>query len=83
MVAEARRARLRERGIVSAAARRFIAALEPWYNWGTASVERMQGMHLVDGYSVAMAEGEVRFFEIQWLGVHLEIQLGRTPKAVR
>lgn len=62
---------------------RIIAAIEPWYNWGTVSVERMEGMRVVDGILQAEAEGDVRFFEIQWFGVHLQVQLGRTPKAVR
>lgn len=83
MVAEVKRARLRERGSVSGAARRFVAAIEPWYNWGIICVERMEGMHVSDGHLVTLAEGEVPFFELQWFGIHLQIQLGRTPKAVR
>lgn len=54
--------------------RRLLALVEPWYNWGKVAVERME---TVDGlYS---DEGDVRFFEVQWLGLHLGFQLGRTP----
>lgn len=63
--------------------RRVLKAIEPWYNWGTLSVERMQGMRLVDGAITPEADGDVAFFELQWFGLHLEIQIGRTPKAVR
>ena len=64
----------------SPAWRRFIAAIEPWYNWGEIYVERMQAMHLgSDGFPQAIGEGPVRFFELQWFGVHLQLQLGRTP----
>ncbi|MEH3122004.1 MAG: hypothetical protein PGN16_08500 [Sphingomonas phyllosphaerae] len=85
MAAEAQRAPLvRERTSFAAALRRFITAVEPWYNWGEISVERMQKLRLDDGGRVCSGgEGEVRFFEIQWLGVHFAVQVGRTPKAVR
>lgn len=61
--------------------RRFIKAIEPWYNWGSINVERMDEL---DETGVAGSEGEVAFFELQWLGVHLQINIGRLPKkAVR
>ena len=61
---------------------RLIAAIEPWYNWGEIHVERMQGMRLgSDGYHQAIGEGPVRYFELQWFGVHLQLQVGRTPPA--
>jgi len=63
---------------------RFIAAIEPWYNWGEIYVERMEGMHAgSDGFPQSIGEGPVRFFEVQWFGAHLAFQLGRTPKAVQ
>lgn len=61
------------------ALRRFIKAIEPWYDWGTIYVERMD-----EAADPAGGEGEVPFFQIQWFGIHLGIQIGRTPKkAVR
>lgn len=62
---------------------RFIAAIEPWYNWGTIWVERMEGMHMDGERLVGNGDGSVRFFELQWFGVHVQVQLGRTPKAGR
>lgn len=64
--------------------RRLIASIEPWYNWGEVHIERMQEVRLGDGGHVeAGGEGPVRYVEVQWLGVHLAIQFGCTPKAVR
>ena len=66
------------------ALRRFVAAIEPWYNWGEVYVERMQELRLGDGVHIgAGGEGPVRFVEVQWFGIHLALQFGRTPKAVR
>ena len=63
---------------------RIINAIEPGDNWGVIHVERMQELRLDDGGTVEVGgEGPVRFFEIQWFGVHLQVQIGRTPKAVR
>lgn len=62
---------------------RIITAIEPWYNWGTVSIERMAGMRIVDGIVQSDAEGYARFLTLQWFGVHLEVQIGRLPKAVR
>lgn len=77
------RARLRDREIVSAA-RRLIAAIEPWYDWGTIYIERMQELRFGDGGHIeAGGEGTAGYFQLQWFGIHLQIQLGRTPKAVR
>lgn len=82
MVANAKRASLRDRRIASAA-RHFIAAIEPWYDWGTIYIERMQELRFGDaGHIEAGGEGTAGYFQIQWLGVHLQVQLGRTPKAV-
>jgi hypothetical protein len=69
------------RTAIGTVVRRFLAALEPWYNWGKVSVERMEGVHIGDdGYLCPTAEGDVRFFELQWLGLHVAFQIGRTPK---
>ena len=66
------------------ALRRVVTAIEPWYNWGEIHVERMQELRLADGSHVqAGGEGPVRFVEVQWFGIHLALQFGRTPKAVR
>jgi len=58
---------------------RIARAVEPWYNWGSVNVERMDQID-ADGFG---GEGEVRFFDLQWFGIHIGIQFGRTPKAVR
>jgi hypothetical protein len=50
--------------------RRFIKAVEPWYDWGTTYIERIE----------APGEGPGRFFTIQWLGLSLTVFYGRTPK---
>lgn len=57
--------------------------LEPWYNWGTIDIERMEGIFLDGEHVLAGGEGPVRYLEIQWIGLHFQVQLGRTPKAVR
>jgi hypothetical protein len=55
--------------------RRILSALEPWYDWGTINTFRMDAR--TDAECV---EGEVYRFELQWLGLHLGFQIGRTPK---
>ena len=71
---------MNDRRFPRARLRRFIAAIEPWYNWGEIYVERMQGMHISsDGYPQAIGEGPVRYFELQWFSFHLQLQIGRTP----
>jgi hypothetical protein len=81
MAAEAQRApQVREQRIAPGALRRFLNAIEPWYDWGTTNTFRL------DAQSPTFedeAEGDVRFFTLQWFRLHLEIQVGRTPKAVR
>ena len=59
-----------------AAARAIIAAVEPWYDWGTINVDRMEGS-TIDRDS---GWGDVRYLTLQWFGVHIGIQIGRTPK---
>jgi hypothetical protein len=61
--------------------RRIIAAAEPWYNWGEVYVERMQEIRVDDGGRLHVGgEGPVRYIELQWFGIHVAIQFGRTPK---
>lgn len=62
----------------AAIARSVIAAIEPWYDWGVIEIERMQG--LTREHSVI---GSVRFFDLQWFGLHIGFQIGRTPKEVQ
>lgn len=49
--------------------RAFWRKVEPWYNWGPASISSVKDE----------AEGEGRYFEIDWLGLHVSILYGRTP----
>ena len=55
--------------------RRLLAALEPWYDWGAINTFRMDGRTEAE-----CTEGEVYRFELQWLGLHVGFQIGRTPK---
>ncbi len=64
------------RTTIGAAARAIIAAVEPWYDWGTINVDRMEGS-AIDHDS---GWGDVRYLTLQWFGVHVGIQIGRTPK---
>lgn len=57
---------------------RIIAAVEPWYDWGEIHIDRMEGTNaetLNPG-----GEGPVRFVQLQWFGIHIGFQIGRTPK---
>lgn len=54
---------------------RFLAAIEPWYDWGTINTVNMDARTHDD-----QVDGEVRFFEIQWFGLHFGVQFGRTPR---
>ncbi len=85
MAAEAQRAPLvREWTNFAARLRRFIITAEPWYDWGEIYVERMEELGQDErGNIVSGGEGPVRYFQIQCLGVHFGLQLGRTPKGVR
>lgn len=66
---------------ISSGLRRFIAAVEPWYDLGEIHVERMQEIRVDDGGRLQTGgEGPVRYFQIQWLGIHVGFQIGRTPK---
>lgn len=61
---------------IATTARAVINAVEPWYDWGKISVQRMESLR--PGKTVA--DGEVRYFELQWFGLHIAFQIGRTPK---
>lgn len=67
------------RTAIGTVTRAVIDALEPWYDWGKISVQRMESLR--PGKSIT--DGEVRYFEMQWLGVHIAFQIGRTPKGAR
>lgn len=54
--------------------KRAMAAIEPWYNWGSVTVERLDAVSEDHGN-----EGDVSFFDLQWFGLHLSFQIGRTP----
>lgn len=81
MAAEASRApRLRERITVADRIRQFIAKVEPWYDWGSdAAIWRMDA---VERDFSDESEGTAWYFELQWLGVHFEVRIGRTPAKV-
>ena len=55
--------------------RRLLAALEPWYDWGTINTFRLDARTYAE-----CTEGDVYRFELQWFGLHLGFQIGRTPK---
>lgn len=59
--------------------RRVIAAIEPWYDWGIYEVSRLDA-HEPDFSDESY--GQVRFCQLQWLGVHFLIQVGRTPPKI-
>lgn len=81
MAAEAHHApSVREQSVAPRAFSRILAAITPWYDWGRVNAFRLDA-HEPDFSDEA--EGEVRFLTLQWLGAHVEIQIGRTPKAVR
>lgn len=58
------------------AATKILKSIEPWYDWGTSTATRLDATER--DYSDE-AEGEVRFAELQWLGIHVGLHFGRTP----
>jgi hypothetical protein len=58
------------------ALRRFIEAIEPWYDWGKINFYRLDAVER-DFSDESEAEG--RYFEIQWFGLHLQINVGIVP----
>jgi len=69
-------ARAINRTAIGTLARTILAAVEPWYDWGKIGVERMESLRP----GQAPTDGEVRYVELQWLGIHIAFQIGRTPK---
>lgn len=57
---------------------RIVAAAEPWYDWGEIHIDRMEGTNAET--MNPGGEGPVRFVQLQWLGLHIGFQIGRTPK---
>lgn len=67
--------------VISSGLRRIIAAAEPWYDWGAIHVERMQDIRVGEGGRLRTGgEGPVRYLQVQWFGIHIGFQIGRTPK---
>lgn len=58
-----------------AAASRVLRAITPWYDWGTVNVSNMDAATAADE-----VHGDVRYFDLQWFGIHLGFQSGRTPR---
>lgn len=52
--------------------------MEPWYDWGTIHVERMEGTNAET--MNPGGEGPVWFVQLQWFGLHIGFQIGRTPQ---
>jgi hypothetical protein len=57
--------------------KRLQAVLTPWWNWGPQGVNRLSSLS-ADFFGESIAD--VHRFEIQWLGIHFAIELGRTPR---
>ena len=62
-----------------AAASRLLRAIEPWYDWGTTTIFRLDAH--CPNFSDESA-GDRWLFEIQWFGAHLGITIGRAPPSV-
>ena len=58
---------------LAAAFRAALKKAEPWYDWGRYGVIRVDDR----------GEGDVPHFEVDWLGLHLLIAVGRTPRATK
>lgn len=56
---------------------RIMSAVEPWYDWRWRNIFRLsaQEMDFSDE-----SEGKAFRFDLQWLGVHLAFEIGRTPR---
>lgn len=63
-------------GVAPGLARRVLAAVEPWYNWGTINFERFD---TVGQNGEGGEEGNAHFFDLQWFSVHVSIHVGRLP----
>jgi len=82
MAAEAKRAPfVRERSNFAQRLRRFFAPIEPWYDWSSdATIFRINTVER-DFLDESVRDDGFRF-EIQWLGLHFGIVLGRTPPKI-
>lgn len=54
---------------------RIRAVLEPWYDWGSIEIENLNARTEDE-----LVSGQVRYFDLQWLGFHFSIQCGRVPR---
>jgi hypothetical protein len=61
---------------VFAAIKRGLRKIEPWYNWYRSDIFRLDA-HERDFSDES--EGKAFCLEIQWLGIHVAFELGRTP----
>lgn len=52
-----------------------FSALLPAWTWGKTNTFRIRGEQEVDG--------EVGYLDIQWLGMHFGVTVGRAPNAAR
>lgn len=59
--------------------RRRLPWIEPWYDWHRTTAFRID---TVERDFSDESEGEVWRFELQWLGVHIAIETGRTPPRI-
>ncbi|WBO24477.1 hypothetical protein [Sphingomonas abietis] len=49
-------------------------AIQPWYDWGRINAFRLDAITEAE-----MTEGQVRYLEVQWFGIHVAVIFGRTP----
>lgn len=63
------------RTAIGTIARRVLRAVEPFYDWGPINVTNMDARTAAE-----VVEGDVRYFDLQWFGIHIGLQFGRTPK---
>lgn len=54
-------------------------ALEPWYTWGLTDIFRI---NVVERDFSDESAGRAFRAELQWLGIHFGIVIGRTPPAI-
>ncbi|WP_159981890.1 MULTISPECIES: hypothetical protein [unclassified Novosphingobium] len=58
---------------------RLIAAIEPWYDWRQRDIFRLD---TEERDFSDESEGTAFRFDLQWLGVHLAFEIGRTPRKI-
>lgn len=59
--------------------RQHVPWLEPWYDWGKTDAFRIDS---VERDFSDESSAEVRYFELQWFGLHFAVQFGRTPPRI-